>query len=89
MDKDAKSFYVNTDDEISVSSYNAIAKDENDVVYAVIKDYMVKTLVIYEKDGNTDPVTPPRAMILRSRTSISTLPIPPSSSMLNPARPPR
>ena len=59
VDKDAKSFYVNTDDEISVSSYNAIAKDENDVVYAVIKDYMVKTLVIYEKDGNTDPVTPP------------------------------
>ena len=59
VDKDAKSFYVNTDDEISVSSYNAIAKDENDVVYAVIKDYMVKTLVIYEKDGNTGPVTPP------------------------------
>ena len=59
VDKDAKSFYVNTDDEISVFSYNTIAKDENDVVYAVIKDYMVKTLVIYEKDGNTDPVTPP------------------------------
>ena len=59
VDKDAKIFYVNTDDEISVSSYNAIAKDENDVVYAVIKDYMVKTLVIYEKGGNTDPVTPP------------------------------
>ena len=59
MDKAPKSFYVNTDMKISVSSYNAIAKDENDVVYAVIKDYMVKTLVIYEKDGNTDPVTPP------------------------------
>ena len=59
VDKDAKSFYVNTDDEISVFSYNTIAKDENDVVYAVIKDYMVKALVIYEKDGNTDPVTPP------------------------------
>ena len=58
VDKDAKIFYVNTDDEISVSSYNAIAKDENDVVYAVIKDYMVKTLVIYEKDGNTDPAAP-------------------------------
>ena len=58
VDKDAKIFYVNTDDEISVSSYNAITKDENDVVYAVIKDYMVKTLVIYEKDGNTDPAAP-------------------------------
>ena len=52
VDKDAKIFYVNTDDEISVSSYNAIAKDENDVVYAVIKDYMVKTLIVYEQDGN-------------------------------------
>ena len=59
VDKDAKIFYVNTDDEISVSSYSAIAKDDNDDVYAVIKDYMVKTLVIYEKDGNTGPVTPP------------------------------
>ena len=59
VDKDAKSFYVNTDDEISVSSYNAIAKDENDVVYAVIKDYMVKTLIVYEQDGNdANPVKP-------------------------------
>ena len=52
VDKDAKIFYVNTDDEISVSSYSAIAKDDNDVVYAVVKDYMVKTLIVYEQDGN-------------------------------------
>ena len=59
MDKDAKIFYVNTDDEISVSSYSAIAKDDNDVVYAVVKDYMVKTLIVYEQDGNdADPVKP-------------------------------
>ena len=58
VDKDAKIFYVNTDDEISVSSYSAIAKDDNDVVYAVVKDYMVKTLIVYERDGNADPVKP-------------------------------
>ena len=59
VDKDAKIFYVNTDDEISVSSYSAIAKDDNDVVYAVIKDYMVKTLIVYEQDGNdANPVKP-------------------------------
>ena len=52
VDKDAKIFYVNTDDEISVSSYSAIAKDDNDVVYAVVKDYMVNTLIVYEQDGN-------------------------------------
>ena len=52
VDDDAKIFFVNDDDEISVSSYNAIAQDGNDVVYAVIKDYVVKTLVIYEKSGN-------------------------------------
>ena len=59
VDKDAKIFYVNTDDEISVSSYSAIAKDDNDDVYAVVKDYMVKTLIVYEQDGNdANPVKP-------------------------------
>ena len=55
---DAKIFYVNDDDEISVSSYSAIAEDSNDHVYLVVKDYVVKTLVIYEKSGNTTPVSP-------------------------------
>ena len=50
---DAKIFYVNDDDEISVSSYNAIAEDSNDKIHVVLKDYVVKTLVIYEKSGNT------------------------------------
>ena len=58
VDKDAQIYYVNTDDEISVSSYSAIAEDNNDHIYAVIKDYMVKTLVIYEEDGNSEPETP-------------------------------
>ena len=55
---DAKIFYVNDDDEISVSSYSAIAEDSNDHVYLVVKDYVVKTLVIYEQSGNTTPVSP-------------------------------
>ena len=50
---DAQIFYVNDDDEISVSSYNAIAEDSNDTIHVVLKDYVVKTLVIYEKSGNT------------------------------------
>ena len=50
---DAQIFYVNDDDEISVSSYNAIAEDSNDKIHVVLKDYVVKTLVIYEKSGNT------------------------------------
>ena len=49
----AQIFYVNDDDEISVSSYSAIAEDSNDHVYLVVKDYVVKTLVIYEKAGST------------------------------------
>ena len=32
---------------------------DNDVVYAVVKDYMVKTLIVYEQDGNdANPVKP-------------------------------
>ena len=50
---DAKIFYVNDDDKVSVSSYSALAQDSNDLVYAVIKDYVVKTLVVYEKAGST------------------------------------
>ena len=49
---DANIYYVDTDDKISVSSYKEIAPDANDGVYAVIGDYVVKTLVIYEKDGD-------------------------------------
>ena len=33
----AKIFYVNDDDEISVSSYNAIAEDSNDKIHVVLK----------------------------------------------------
>ena len=55
VDENAKIFYVNTDDEISESSYNGIAQDDTAYVYAYVEDYMVKTLVIYEQESNDGP----------------------------------
>ena len=58
VDEDAKIFYVNADDEISESSYKAIAKDENAKVYAYVDDYMVQTLIVYEVDSDKVPSAP-------------------------------
>ena len=58
VDKDANFFYVNEDGKISASSYNGIAIDGNDKVWAVVDDYMVQTLVIAEVEGDST-VTPP------------------------------
>ena len=57
VDEDATFFYVNEDGKISTSSYNGIAIDDNDAVWAVVDDYMVQTLVIYEvpDGGNVTP----------------------------------
>ena len=55
VDENAKIFYVNTDDEISESSYNGIAQDGTARVYAYVEDYMVKTLIIYEQESNDGP----------------------------------
>ena len=44
----AKIFYVDKDGNVQVSSYRSIAKDANDKFYAVVKDYLVQTLVIEE-----------------------------------------
>ncbi len=58
-DEDAQYFYVDEDGDVNVSSYNGIAIDEDDLVYAVVDDYMVQTLVIYEVDttNNAQPAT--------------------------------
>ena len=60
-DDDMKVYYADKDGKITESSYNAIAVDENDRVYAVVQDYLVKTLVICEvpagKVDNTNVVT--------------------------------
>ena len=58
VDEDANFFYVNEDGKISASSYNGIAIDGNDKVWAVVDDYMVQTLVIFEVEGDST-VTPP------------------------------
>ena len=55
VDDEAKIFYINDDDEISESSYKALAKDEKAKVYAYVDDYMVQTLIVYEqKDNSSD-----------------------------------
>ena len=60
-DDDMKVYYADKDGKITESSYNAIAVDENDRVYAVVQDYLVKTLVICEvpagKVDNTNVAT--------------------------------
>ena len=48
VDKDAKIYYVDKDGKIGDSSYNAIAVDDNDTIYAYVDDYMVKMLFIEE-----------------------------------------
>ena len=52
VDDNAKIYYVDKDGNISESSYKSIAKDENDKVYAIVQDYLVKTLVIEEVENN-------------------------------------
>ena len=72
---------VNTDNEISVASYKEITPDTNDEVYAVIDDYMIQTLVIYQKDdsdnGDDDDTTSvikgTKSTIARSADSLKTV----------------
>ena len=47
-DDNAKYYYVDKDGKITEINYNGINPDENDKVYAIVQDYMVKTLVIQE-----------------------------------------
>ena len=54
---DAQIFYVDEDGNIEASSYRSIAKDSNDIVYAVVNDYLVEFLVIEEVDDKK-PSTP-------------------------------
>ena len=78
---DADIYYVNTDNEISVASYKEITPDTNDEVYAVIDDYMIQTLIIYQKDdsdnGDDDDTTSvikgTKSTIARSAASLKTV----------------
>jgi len=66
---DMKVFYVDKDGNITESSYAAIYPDTNDLVYAVVDKYLVKTLVIFEQEdkgavsGKFDPANPQKAYI--------------------------
>ena len=59
VDEDAKIFSVNTDDEITEISYKGISKDENAEIVAYVEDYMIQTLVIYEKDEDAGKTNTP------------------------------
>ena len=66
---DMKVFYVDKNGNITESSYAAIYPDNNDLVYAVVDKYLVKTLVIFEQEdkgaasGKFDPANPQKAYI--------------------------
>ena len=66
---DMKVFYVDENGSITESSYAAIYPDTNDLVYAVVDKYLVKTLVIFEVEdkgaasGKFDPANPQKAYI--------------------------
>ena len=66
---DMKVFYVDKKGNITESSYAAIYPDTNDLVYAVVDKYLVKTLVIFEQEdkgaesGKFDPANPQKAYI--------------------------
>ena len=55
VDDNAKVYAVDEDGNITESSYKAITKDTNDMVYAVIEDYLVKALVIEDVDDGKAP----------------------------------
>ena len=54
-DGTTKVYAVDEDGNITESSYKAITKDTNDMVYAVIEDYLVKALVIEDVDDGKAP----------------------------------
>ena len=66
---DMKVFYVDKNGNITESSYAAIYPDTNDLVYAVVDKYLVKTIVIFEVEdkgaasGKFDPANPQKAYI--------------------------
>ena len=69
-DEKATFYYVDKDGKITEITYKNVTKDENDMVYAFVDDYMVKQLVVFEvKDtaptaGSFDPADPKTAGIV-------------------------
>ena len=77
VDDNAKIYYVDKDGNITESSYKSIAKDENDKVYAIVQDYLVKTLVIEEVEnddaGKDDDVKPGTNALSLSNSGVITV----------------
>ncbi len=58
VDDNAKIYFVDKDGVITDSSYAALYPDDNDFVYAVVEDYLVKTLVVEEVKDAATATTP-------------------------------
>ena len=58
VDDNAKIYFVDKDGNISESSYKAIYQDVNDKVYAIVEDFLVKTLIVEEVDDDKKPDAP-------------------------------
>ena len=58
VDDNAKIYFVDKKGNISESSYSAIYQDVNDKVYAIVEDYLVKTLIVEEVDDDKKPSAP-------------------------------
>ena len=63
VDDDAKIYFVDKKGNITEASYSAIYQDMNDKVYAIVEDYLVKTLVIEEVDD----------VVLSNKASVGTI----------------
>ena len=77
VDDNAKVYYVDKDGNISESSYKSITKDSNDMVYAIVEDNLVKTLVIEEVEnddaGKDDDVKPGTNALSLSNSGVITV----------------
>ncbi|MCI8914314.1 MAG: hypothetical protein HFF38_09370, partial [Lawsonibacter sp.] len=62
VDDAAKIWYVDKDGNISESSYRGISVDDDDTFYAVVKDFLVKTLVIQQVDSSSSAGSVPVAI---------------------------
>ena len=58
VDDNAKIYFVDKKGNISESSYSAIYQDVNDKVYAIVEDFLVKTLIVEEVDDDKKPSAP-------------------------------
>ena len=71
VDEKAKIFYEDKDGNIAESSYKNIALDENDLVYAIIDDYMVTNLVVCGRETIKDDGDDTTVVIKGTKSTIA------------------